>query len=111
LADSAEIVVVYVTCPEPEAARIARSIVDRRLAACVNIVATVRSLYRWEGAVQDEVESLLVIKTTRDRFEALRAGVVEVHPHQVPEVIALPVIAGHASYLAWVAENSGEVAG
>jgi periplasmic divalent cation tolerance protein len=104
--DSTEIVVVYVTSPEKDAARIARSVVERKLAACVNILPSVTSVFRWRGAVQEESESLLVIKTTRDRFDALRAGVVEVHPYSVPEVIALPVVAGHEPYLGWVREMS-----
>ena len=109
--DPTEIVVVYVTTPEKDAPDIARSVVERKLAACVNIVKTIRSIYRWQGAVQDEAESLLIIKTTRSRFEALKAGVLEVHPYTVPEVIALPVVAGHAPYLGWVAEMSDEAAG
>lgn len=106
--DSSEIVAVCITCPEKDAARIARSVVERRLAACVNIVPTVRSVYRWKDAICDESESLLVVKTTRDRFDALKAGVLEVHPYEVPEVIALPVIAGHAPYLKWVADGASE---
>jgi periplasmic divalent cation tolerance protein len=108
VADSTEIVVVYVTCPEKDAVRIAQSIVERSLAACANIVPTVRSIYRWQGKIVDEPESLLIVKTTRARFEALRAGVIEVHPYEVPEVIALPVVAGHAPYLGWVNEMSQE---
>ena len=109
--DSTEIVVVYVTTPEKDAPDIARSLVERKLAACVNIVQTVRSVYRWQGAVQDEAESLLIIKTTRSRFDALRAGVLDVHPYSVPEVIALPVVAGHAPYLGWVSQMTDEGSG
>ncbi len=108
VAESTQIVVVYVTCPERDGGRIARTLVERRLAACVNLIPGVRSVYRWEGAIEEAVESLLVIKTDRDRLEALRAGVVEVHPYDVPEVIALPVVAGHEPYLAWVKRMSGE---
>jgi periplasmic divalent cation tolerance protein len=96
--------VVLVTTPTPErAAEIARALVEERLAACGNVVPAIRSIYRWEGKVQDEQEALLVLKTTRARFEALRARVVALHPYQVPEVIALGVEAGHAPYLAWIA--------
>ena len=109
--DSTEIVVVYVTTPQKDAPEIARSLVERKLAACVNIVQTVRSVYRWQGAVQDEPESLLIIKTARSRFDDLKAGVLEVHPYTVPEVIALPVVAGHGPYLGWVSEMSDEGAG
>jgi periplasmic divalent cation tolerance protein len=104
--DSTEIVVVYVTCPENDAARIARSIVERKLAACVNIVPTVRSIYRWQGVIEDQPESLLIMKTAQSRFDALRAGVIEVHPYEVPEVVALPIVAGHSPYLGWVREMS-----
>jgi periplasmic divalent cation tolerance protein len=96
--------VVLVTTPTPErAAEIARALVEERLAACGNVVPAIRSIYRWEGKVQDEQEALLVLKTTRARFDALRARVVALHPYQVPEVIALGVEAGHAPYLAWIA--------
>jgi len=95
--------VVMVTAPSADkAAEIARALVEERLAACGNVVPQLRSIYRWEGAVQDEAEALLLLKTTRDRFEALRARVLSLHPYQVPEVIALPVEAGHAAYLAWI---------
>ena len=97
-------VVVLVTTPTPErAAELARTLVEERLAACGNVVPGLRSIYRWEGKVQDEAEALLVLKTTRARFEALRDRVLALHPYEVPEVIALPVEAGSARYLAWIA--------
>jgi periplasmic divalent cation tolerance protein len=100
-------VVVLVTCPSAEkAAEIARALVEERLAACGNVVPAVRSIYRWEGKVQDGAEALLVLKTARDRFEALRARVLELHPYEVPEVIALPVEAGHSPYLDWIAGST-----
>jgi periplasmic divalent cation tolerance protein len=99
--------VVLVTAPTPErAAEIARALVDERLAACGNVVPGLRSIYRWEGKVQDEAEALLVLKTTRDRFEALRERVLALHPYDVPEVIALAVEAGSAPYLAWIAAET-----
>jgi periplasmic divalent cation tolerance protein len=95
--------VVLVTAPTADrAAEIARAVVEERLAACGNVVPGLRSIYRWEGKIEDEAEALLVLKTTRDRFEALRARILALHPYQVPEVIALPVEAGSAPYLAWV---------
>ena len=95
--------VVLVTTPTPErAAEIARAVVDERLAACGNVVPGLRSIYRWEGKVQDDVEALLVLKTTRARFEALRERILALHPYQVPEVIALAIEAGSAPYLAWI---------
>ena len=99
--------VVLVTTPSPErAAEIARALVEERLAACGNVVPGLRSIYRWEGKVQDDAEALLVLKTTRARFEALRDRVLALHPYEVPEVIALPVEAGSAPYLAWIAAET-----
>ena len=96
--------VVFSTFPDGEtAARIARTLVDEQLAACVNLVPTVRSIYRWEGKVCDEAETLAVIKTTAERYAALAAKITELHPYQVPEVIALPLADGHPPYLAWLA--------
>ena len=100
--------VVLVTTPSPErAAEIARALVEERLAACGNVVPGLRSIYRWEGKVQDDAEALLVLKTTRARFEALRDRVLALHPYEVPEVLALPVEAGSARYLAWIAAETG----
>ena len=99
--------VVLVTTPSPErAAEIARALVEERLAACGNVVPGLRSIYRWEGKVQDEPEALLLLKTTRARFEALRDRVLALHPYEVPEVIALPIEAGSARYLAWIADET-----
>ncbi len=99
--------VVLVTTPTPErAAEIARALVDERLAACGNVVPGLRSIYRWEGKVQDEAEALLVLKTTRARFDALRERILALHPYQVPEVIALAIEAGSAPYLAWIAAET-----
>jgi periplasmic divalent cation tolerance protein len=95
--------VVLVTAPGADrAAEIARALVEERLAACGNVVPGLRSIYRWEGRVQDDAEALLLLKTTRDRFEALRERILALHPYQVPEVIALPVEAGSAPYLEWI---------
>ena len=101
------VVVVLSTFPsEARAAEIARTLVDARLAACVNLVTGVRSIYRWQGAVEEASEVLAVIKTTSERVEALRSRLVELHPYEVPEVLALPVTGGHAGYLAWVASET-----
>lgn len=99
-----DVLVVLVTTPSAEvAAELARALVEARLAACGSVVPGLRSIYRWEGQVHDEVEALLVLKTTRDRFEALRDELLRRHPYEVPEVLALPVEAGAERYLAWVA--------
>ena len=99
------VLVVFSTFPDPDkASQVARTLVSENLAACVNLVGPVRSIYRWEGEISDDSETLAVIKTTREQFEAMRARLVELHPYDVPEVIALPIEAGHAPYLAWVAD-------
>src|SRR5512132_1454474 len=95
--------VVLVTTPSPE---LARTLVEERLAACGNVVSGLRSIYRWDGKVQDDSEALLLLKTTRGRFEALRDRVLALHPYEVPEVIALPIEAGSARYLAWIADET-----
>lgn len=88
-----------------DAERIARALVERRLAACVNVVPGLVSLYRWQGSVEREEERLLVIKTRADRLEALREALVSMHPYEVPELVALPVVGGHAPYLGWLDES------
>jgi periplasmic divalent cation tolerance protein len=94
---------VLMTAPSAEvAATIARAVVGEGLAACVNIVPGVRSIYRWQGEVCDDAEVLCVIKTRAERFEALRARIAALHPYEVPEIIALPIAAGSAPYLAWI---------
>jgi periplasmic divalent cation tolerance protein len=98
---------VLVTTPSAEeAARLARALVEARLAACGNVVPQLRSIYRWQGEVHDEAEALLILKTTRASFAALRERVLELHPYDVPEVLALPVEAGSADYLAWLAHET-----
>lgn len=98
--------VVLVTCPSAAVARrLARQLIRRRVAACVNVLPGVESLFRWRGKVDRAREALLVIKTTAARFPALRRDVLAGHPYEVPEIIALPVIAGHAPYLTWVRDS------
>jgi len=90
-----------------DAERIARSLVERRLAACVSVVPGLVSIYRWKGSVERDEERLLVIKTRVDAVEALREALVAMHPYEVPELVVLPVEAGHAPYLAWLDESVG----
>src|SRR4051794_30432619 len=98
------VIVVFSTFPsEDKAAEIARTLVSEGLCACANLPPPVRSIYRWQGELCDERETLAMMKTTSERFEALRERLVALHPYEVPEVIALPVEAGHAPYLEWVA--------
>ena len=102
-----DFVVVLVTCgSEAEARRIAQALVRRRLAACVNIFGTpVSSIYRWKGKVERARETLLFIKSSKERLPALRAAVTGLHSYDVPEIIALPVIAGSPAYLRWLDES------
>jgi periplasmic divalent cation tolerance protein len=101
-AERAEALVVLVTAPVDQAPELARALCEERLAACVNIVGDVRSIYRWQGKLCDDREALCIIKSTRDRFPALRERIVALHPYEVPEVIALPIEQGHAPYLEWL---------
>ena len=100
--------VVLVTCSTlAEARRIARAVVEARLAACVNILpGVVTSVYRWKGKVESARERLLLIKTSRKRLAKLQAAVEQLHSYEVPEFIAVPIVAGSRAYLEWVEENS-----
>jgi len=101
----AETIVVLVTCgSEEEALRIAHSLVEGRLAACVNIISPVRSIYRWKGKIWDEKEWTLIIKTQKKRFEELEKKVKSLHSYSVPEIIGLPIVEGASSYLKWLEE-------
>jgi periplasmic divalent cation tolerance protein len=101
--------IILVTAPNrDEAARIARSLVSERLAACVNIIAGVESVYRWEGKVTEDSESLMIIKTTEDRYKAVESRVRELHSYTVPEVIALRIERGSEAYLRWLSESTSE---
>jgi periplasmic divalent cation tolerance protein len=103
-----ETMVVLVTVPNAEVAeKLGDALVGERLAACVSIVAGVRSIYRWQGKIEKDAELLCVCKTTRDGFERLRARVVELHPYELPEVVALPIAVGHAPYLEWLKASVG----
>ena len=99
--------VVLVTCSSAgEARRIAQAVVEARLAACVNILpGPVTSIYRWKGKVESAKESLLLIKTSRKRLGKLRAAVERLHSYDVPEFIALPIVAGAPKYLSWLEES------
>lgn len=99
--------VVFSTFPdEAAAASAARLLVEEHLAACVSRVPGVVSTYHWDEAVHEEAEVLLVIKTTCERFEALRERLLAVHPYELPEIIAVEARAGHAPYLEWIASST-----
>jgi periplasmic divalent cation tolerance protein len=97
--------VVLCTAPVEIAEMLARGLVESRVVACVNIVPRVRSIYRWEGKVEEEDEALLVMKTTAERVESVIDRVRRAHPYEVPEVVALPIEEGLPEYLAWVADQ------
>jgi periplasmic divalent cation tolerance protein len=99
---SSDVLVVLSTLPTDKAELIAETLVTERLAACVNLVGPVRSIYRWDGAIQKDTELLAVIKTTTARYEAMATRLRALHPYEVPEIIALPVGAGYPRYLDWV---------
>jgi periplasmic divalent cation tolerance protein len=99
-------VVVLITTPTSEAAaEIARALVEEGLAACGNVIPAVRSIYRWEGKVQDDAEALLVLKTERRLVTAMKERLPALHPYQVPELLVLPVEDGLGSYLEWIARS------
>lgn len=96
-------VIVFVTASSAdEAERIGQVVVDSRLAACVNILQGVRSIFRWDNKVNVESECLIIMKTTLDRFSDLEAAIRQHHSYSVPEIIALPIIAGSIPYLEWI---------
>jgi len=100
-------IVVLVTCgSEDEALKIANILVEDHLAACVNLVAPIRSIYRWEGKIWDEKEWLLIIKTQKHRFEALEKKVKSLHSYSVPEIISLSITNGSSAFLNWIGENT-----
>ncbi len=102
-------ILILSTTDTPELARqIAAAIVGAGEAACVNIVPSIRSIYRWKGNVQDEGECLLLIKSTSEKFEPVRSRIRQLHTYQIPEVIAIPITAGDADYLAWMRSAIGE---
>lgn len=104
-----KIVVFSTAGSAEEAERLGRSLVEARLAACVNIVSPMRSIYRWNGAIEDTQEWLLVIKTSRAVFPRVRAALEAAHSYEVPEVIALPIVDGSKNYLDWLDRQIGEV--
>lgn len=102
-------IVVFSNCVSAEEAhRVARSLVESRLAACVNIMPGVRSVYRWQGAVEEASEWTLLIKTRRSAFQRLCAELRQIHSYEVPEVIAVPIVDGQEDYLAWIDRESAD---
>jgi len=101
--EAAGCLVVLCTAPSMEVAvALARGAVEAGLAACVNLIPGVRSFYRWDGAIQDDAESQLILKIRADRLDALTRWIIAAHPYETPEVIALPITGGSAAYLDWL---------
>ena len=101
-----DFIIVYVTVSSSaEGKRLGRCLVEERLAACVNRIGSVHSVYRWQGQVEESDEELLIIKTRRDLFDRVKRRVQELHSYAVPEIIALPILEGNESYLKWLDEQ------
>jgi periplasmic divalent cation tolerance protein len=102
-------IIVYVTTGKmTEARKIARALVEKRLAACVNVIPKVTSVYRWKDELQTDEEFLLIIKTRRARFDELRKCIETLHSYEIPEVIATPIVDGSANYLNWIEQSVPE---
>lgn len=100
-------IVVYITVPSPEEGeRIAKGLVEKKLASCVSIVPGLRSIYRWQGKIWDEMELLVIAKTKGPLFERLEEEVKSIHSYKVPEIIAVPIVKGSKEYLDWIGENT-----
>lgn len=101
------VMIVLTNCPDAEVAdRLARTLVEQRLAACVNRLPAVDSVYRWQGAVERAVEVPLLIKSTRERLPEIQEVIRALHPYEVPEIVAIPVVAGLPAYLRWVVDET-----
>lgn len=102
-------ILVYITAPDLDCARIiGRALVEQRLAACVNILPGMESLYWWNDALQSETEVVLLAKSTRILFQTLQDKVQSLHPYEVPCIVALDIVAGHAPFLSWIAAQVGK---
>jgi periplasmic divalent cation tolerance protein len=97
--------VVLSTCPVDQATRLARALLEERLVACVNVVPRVESHYWWEGKITTDAEALLVMKTRAEAVDALVVRLRALHPYEVPEIVALEIVAGNAQYLEWIAST------
>jgi len=102
---STDLRVVLCTCPPQDASRIARTVLEERLVACVNVVPGVKSLYYWKDEVHEDGESLLVLKTPSAHYPALEQRLQQIHPYDVPEVLSLDVAAGAETYISWVTDS------
>jgi periplasmic divalent cation tolerance protein len=102
-------VIVLTTLPgNADIESFAHALVDEHLAACVNILPRMQSIYRWEGVVEHAEERQAVVKTTRDRVEQLKARLADLHPYEVPEILVIPIVDGGETYLDWISESTSE---
>jgi periplasmic divalent cation tolerance protein len=100
-----ETLVVLITVPRDEAARLAKTLVEERLAACANVLPSIQSFFHWEGRLQEEDESLLLVKTERHRYAALETRVRALHSYTIPEILAVPIERGLPAYVNWVHQH------
>lgn len=101
------VLIVLTNCPDAEVAdRLARTLVEQKLAACVNRLPAVDSVYRWQGSIERAVEVPLLIKSTRERLPEIQEVIRALHPYEVPEIVAIPVVAGLPAYLRWVVDET-----
>ncbi|TMB10796.1 MAG: divalent-cation tolerance protein CutA [Deltaproteobacteria bacterium] len=100
-------ILVLTTLPTADAAvEVAKALIGEKLAACANILPALRSIYRWEGKVQDENEVLVLLKSRQGQYESLKTRILELHPYDVPEILAIPIERGHGAYLDWIASET-----
>lgn len=100
-------ILVFSTAPDPEtASTIARALVEEGLAACVNLLPSATSIYRWQGVVETANETVMLMKTTEERLDAIERRVVALHPYEVPEFIAVEIASGHPAYLEWIGDST-----
>jgi len=103
---SEESILVFSTFPDPEIARrVARILVEEKLAACVNLIPQIESIYRWKGAIETSSEVLALIKSTTWKYQLLEARIRELHPYEVPEIISVRIDSGHTDYLRWIEQS------
>ncbi len=100
-----KVVIMVTAASRRECRKIARHLVEEKLAACVNITQAIESIYRWEGKLADEKEFVMLIKSTRELFPEIKAAIAKLHSYHAPEIICLPIIDGSRNYLQWVADS------
>ena len=99
--------VVLNTCPDMVSAeKIARTLLERKLAACINVLPGIKSFYTWQGALENAQEHMLIIKAPTDTYPALEQAILELHPYELPEIIAVPISAGLSGYLTWITQST-----